>query len=159
MRIHRICTLAAVTAWLAAGPAQAQVFPRPTGPRLPSESGKNEGFRIKRKTVSGTVKSVDVEKKKMVVETGKGSKSAEMIVDVGPSVIKAGKGGATLGDARAGDKVTVYGEITIQGGIRAMEITLPKERMSIAPPEKPKKVSKKDAKAEEPKPEDPKDKK
>ena len=72
----------------------------------------------------------------------RGSKTLDVPVDVGPSLIKAGKGGATFADIRTGDKVKVYGEVTVRGGIRAMEITLPKERMSIPPPEKPKKTAK-----------------
>jgi hypothetical protein len=146
MKKHQLLLIAALGASVIAGSAQAQLYPRSrdtTG--IPSESGKDATFKIKRKTISGTVKSVDVPKKRLVMENGKGSKAAEIPVEVGPSIIKAGKGGATVADIRAGDKITVFGELTVQGGIRAMEITLPKERMSIAPPEKPKKTSKKDA--------------
>lgn len=144
MRMKQLCTLAALTVCVAAGGAQAQYLPQPGNRNtIPNESGKDQGFRIRRKEISGTVKSLDAEKKKLVVQTGKGSKTKDVPVDVGPSLIRAGKGGATFADIRSGDKITVLGEVTIQGGLRAMEITLPKERMSIPPPEKPKKTAKK----------------
>ena len=76
---------------------------------------------------------------------------------MGPSLIKAGKGSATFADIKDGDKVKVYGEVMVQGGIRAMEITLPKERMSIPPTPKVKPV--KAAKTETPKDADKTDKK
>ena len=42
---------------------------------------------------------------------------------------KAGKGGAKFEDIKVGDKISVYGESTVQGGLRSMEMRLPKERM------------------------------
>lgn len=121
-----------------------QYLPRTGGSRLPSENRLDPNLKIKRKTVSGTVKAVDSEKKTLIVASGKSDKAADVPVDVGPSLIKAGKGGATLVDIKVGDKIRVWGEVTVQGGLRAMEITLPKERMSIPPV-----VKKKDVKSKE----------
>lgn len=119
------------------GTAFAQVLPRPNAGQTPNDTGKAFQFNIQRRSTSGVVKSLDAEKKTLVLETGKGK---EMPIDVGPSLIKAGKGRATYEDIQVGDKISVYGESTVQGGLRAMEITLPKERMSIAPPKKVKKT-------------------
>lgn len=113
---------------LLAGAAHAQYPIRTGGGRTSEDRDPARRFQIKRRTVSGRVKSVDTEKKTFVVA---GSK--ETAVDVGPSLIKAGKGSATVNDIKVGDRVKVFGEATVQGGIRAMEITLPSERMSIPP--------------------------
>lgn len=120
-----------------AGPTFAQVLPRSTDRNrgTTDDTGKAFQFSIKRRSVSGTVKSVDADRKTLVLDQGK---SKEIPIDVGPSLIKAGKGSATFTDIQVGDKISVYGESTVQGGLRAMEIQLPKQRMSIAPPSKPK---------------------
>jgi len=143
---------AALTA-LSAGGVQAQVFPGGGGvpggggggglPGRAGVGGQTTGamkLLIKRRTVSGAVKSSDADKKYLVVASGEGKDAKEVLIDVGPSLIKAGNGSATFKDIQPGDKVRVYGEVMVQGGVRAMEITLPKERMTIPPPEKPKKV-------------------
>jgi hypothetical protein len=136
---------------LLAGVAAAQILPggANTVDRTPRDTGKAFDFQIKRRTVSGVVKSLDGEKKTLVLESGKGKEAKDVPVDVGPAVLKAGKGLATFEDIKVGDKITVYGETTVQGGLRAMEMTLPKERMSIAPSSKAKKKDE-PKKAEEP---------
>jgi hypothetical protein len=148
MRSRAVWMVPVVVGSLLAGPVLAQLYPgRPTTDRN-QDTGKAFQFNIKRRSINGSVKSLDSEKKILVVASGKDKGLKEVPVDVGPAVIKAGKGSATFADIQVGDKITVYGESTVQGGLRAMEITLPKERMSIAPPSKPKKV-KRDKKAEE----------
>lgn len=129
----------ALTLTLAAGSmASAQIIPGGGGGgsngglgngNTRDDTGKVFQFAIKRKSVSGTIKSVDSDKKWVVLAV----KQKEMPIDVGPSIIRAGKGKATFEDMKVGDKISVYGESTVQGGLRAMEITLPKERMSIPP--------------------------
>ena len=123
------------------GSAFAQVLPRSSdrNGRSTDDTGKPFQFSIKRRSVKGAVKAVDADKKTLLLDLGKGK---EIPIDVGPSLIKAGKGRATFTDIQVGDKIEVYGESTVQGGVRAMEITLPKERMSIAPPTKPKREKK-----------------
>ena len=131
------------------GSALAQVLPRSTdrSGRATDDTGKAFQFSIKRRSVKGAVKSLDSDRKTLVLDLGK---EKEIPIDVGPSLIKAGKGSATFADIKVGDKISVYGESTVQGGVRAMEITLPKERMSIAPPSKPKREKKpKEAEAKE----------
>jgi hypothetical protein len=134
------------------------------GTDLTRDARGNLKLTIRRSTISGVVKSVDAEKKQMIVET-KNRKAPEVPVDVGPCIIKAGKGSAKLADIQPGDKVRVYGEVTVQGGLRAMEISLPSSRMTIPPPSKAdrKAAEKKaaeerkaaaDAKGEEKKPEE-----
>jgi hypothetical protein len=123
--------LALFVAVTAAGSASAQIYPGGGGGL---NTGKNDDtnrlkFGIKRRTASGTVKSLDNDRKTLVLASG----AKELPIDVGPSVIKAGKGGATFADIKVGDKISVYGESTVQGGLRAMEMHLPKERMSIPP--------------------------
>jgi hypothetical protein len=120
-------------AGLAAHGVGAQVALPGSGTRLPRDARGNLKLQIKRETVSGTVKSVDTARKQLVLQAGKEKKAREVPVEVGPCVIKAGKGSATLADIQVGDKVRVFGEVTVQGGLRAMEITLPAERMSIPP--------------------------
>jgi len=71
-----------------------------------------------------------------VLAVRKSRTEKEIPVDVGPALIRAGKGGATFADIQVGDRVEAYGEVTIQGGLRAIELSLPKERMSIAPKSK-----------------------
>ncbi|HEU4754040.1 MAG TPA: hypothetical protein VFU47_13100, partial [Armatimonadota bacterium] len=128
-------------------PAGAQVIGGPIGGggiQQPNETTAPRKYQIPRRTVSGVVKSVDKEKMTVTVATGKGKSEKLVPVDASAGVYKAGKGSATFQDIHEGDKIKVYGEATVQGGLRAMEITLPKERMSIAPvkPEKPAKSEK-----------------
>ncbi len=177
MRFHGIRVCAGVLTGLAltvAGASQAQVFPGGGIPGGGGGGGLGSGVQgqnvagmrllIKRRTVSGVVKAADAEKKVLTLAAGEGKEAKEVMIDVGPSRIVAGKGGATFADLKPGDKLKVYGEVMAQGGVRAMEITAPKERMSILPPEKPKKVKgerevkpgedeKPETKADEPKPE------
>lgn len=136
MRFSSRWALMALAASLAVtGSAFAQVIPGNRGPgRTPDDTGKVFQFNIKRRAVSGTVKSLDEDRKVVMLE----QKGKEMPIDVGPSLIKAGPGKATFADIKVGDKISVYGESTVQGGLRAMEITLPKERMSIPPPKRDK---------------------
>jgi len=140
------------------GSAAFQLPRGTTVDRTPRDTGKAFDFQIKRRSLSGVVKSLDAEKKSLVLETGKGKDAKETLVDVGPAVLKAGKGHAVFADIKVGDKVSVYGETTVQGGVRAMEMTLPKERMSIPPAGKPKKEPKPEAPKSpaDPKPEAPK---
>ena len=146
MRSRVVWMAAVVLGAVAAGPVLAQLYPgRPSTDRT-QDTGKAFQFSIKRRSVSGSVKSVDGEKKTLVVQTGKDKSLKETPIDVGPAIIRAGKGQATFADIHVGDKISVYGESTVQGGIRAMEITLPRERMSIAPASKPKKVKSSDKK-------------
>jgi len=128
---------------LLVGPAEAQFPGTSRGPvnPFPNDSrGGQQGFQIKRRFVNGVVKSRDAEKKVVVLNTGGEKQAKELPVEVGPCRIFAGPGKATLADIQVGDKVRIYGESTIQGGLRAMDVWLPKERMSIPPPEKPKKI-------------------
>lgn len=112
------------------GAATAQLgLPRTYQPR-PDDTGLS--FKIKRRSVSGEVKSVDATKKTLVLA----SSSKEVPVDVGPAIIRAGNGMATFADLQVGDKLSVYGETTVQGGIRAMTIQAPKERKSVEIPKK-----------------------
>lgn len=124
---------------LLAGPVAAQFGRAPVNP-FPEDSRGQRGFQIKRKTVQGTVKSADAEKKLLVLNLGDEKDAKELSVEVGPCRIFAGPGSATLADFKPGDKLKIFGETTVQGTLRAMDIWAPKERMSIAPPEKPKKV-------------------
>src|SRR4028118_1941755 len=78
----------------------------------PVDPGKGLEFNIKRKTVRGTVKSVDNDKKMLVVQAGN-EKAKDVVIDVGPSLIRAGKGKATVADIKPGDKISVYGESTV----------------------------------------------
>jgi hypothetical protein len=144
------CVLPAVLATLALAGSAAAQLPLPTGggARINTDSRTPQKLKIPRKTVSGLVKAVDVEKKLFTLTAKNSGKELELPIDVGPSLIKAGKGSATMADIQSGDKVRVWGEVTAQGGIRAMEITLPKERMSIPPPQKPKRVKVKKEKTE-----------
>lgn len=107
-----------------------------------TDSRGNRGALIKRRSIAGVLKSKDPEKKLFVVTLDGSKQQYDVPVDLGPVPIDAGKGRATLVDLQPGDRLKVFGEVTIQGGIRAMEVTAPPERMSIAPPEKPKKVKK-----------------
>lgn len=145
-RAARLAGLAGLLLALAAGGARAQLSLPRQNDRRDNENRASLGLKIARRTVSGLVKSLDPEKRLFVLTTGKGERARDVAVDVGPSLIKAGKGGATFADLHAGDKVSVWGEVTVHGGLRAMEITLPKERMSIPPPEKPKREKKSDEK-------------
>ncbi len=124
---------------LLSGPVAAQFGTAPVNP-FPEDSRGNRGFQIKRKTVQGSVKSTDGEKKLLVLNVGDEKEPKELRVVVGPCRIFAGPGSATLADFKPGDKLKVYGETTVHGNLRAMDIWAPKERMSIAPPEKPKKI-------------------
>jgi hypothetical protein len=123
--------LALFVAVAAAGSASAQIYPGGGGGL---NTGKTDDtnklkFAIKRRTASGMVKSLDNDRHTLILASGQ----KEIPVDVGPSVIKAGKGGAKFEDIKVGDKISVYGESTVQGGLRSMEMRLPKERMSIPP--------------------------
>lgn len=126
--------LALAVTLVAAQAASAQIIPgggsnsRIGNGNTRDDTGRVK-FSIKRKRVSGTIKSLDSDRKWLVLTVSK----KEMPIDVGPSIIRAGKGRATFEDMKVGDKISVYGESTVQGGLRAMEITLPKERMSIPP--------------------------
>lgn len=119
-------------ALLLATGAQAQYSPFPHRNRTPREPGGLPSAKIKRTTVSGTIKSIDVEKRTLVLERHKSRRTREVPIDVGPSVIKAGKTPGTFADLAVGDLIRVYGEETVQGGVRAMEITLPR-RPAAAP--------------------------
>lgn len=120
---------------LVAGTAQAQIsLPGNNNNQLPKDAATGTKLNIKRKTVNGVVKSLTPERKLLVIAAGKETATKDMPIDVGPSIIKAGKGAAKYADIQVGDKITVFGEVTVQGGIRAMEITLPANRMSIPPP-------------------------
>ena len=148
--MHRISfwKVPALVVLLVPGMAGAQLPGTPGGRnRTPDDVNRGLQFNIKRRTVRGTVKSVDSDKKLLVVQAGQ-EKAKDVLIDVGPSRIRAGRGQATVADIKPGDKISVYGESMVQGGLRAMEITLPKERMSIAPPEKPKKVKRTPAEKE-----------
>jgi len=135
----------------AALPASAQIlggtpYVAPNRDASPINAGN-----IPRKRVQGTVKSLDNDKRTLMLSVlGKNKKPVEMAIDVGPSLIFAGKGNATFADIHADDPIKVWGEMTVQGGIRAMEITLPPSRMSIPPPPKPEKHKKKKASKPEP---------
>src|SRR5207302_10019029 len=121
---------------LVSGAARAQLGPGGYGTSspLPKDARSNPKLGIKRSTASGVVKAVDADKKQVILTTGKDRKVRDMPIDVGPCVIKAGKGSAKFDDIHPGDRMSVYGEVTVQGGLRAMEITLPASRMSIPPP-------------------------
>lgn len=105
------------------------------------DTGPKGSYKIQRRTIEGTVKSVDAEKKALILT----AKKAEVPIDASAGIIRAGKGSALVGDIQVGDRVTVFGETTIQGGLRAMQMTLPKERMSIPPPAKEVKPAKSSA--------------
>jgi hypothetical protein len=137
---------------LLAGPSGAQIFPGGGyGRGNPNTQDRDHGVNTtsKRKTVSGTVKSVDTQHKLMVVSGESGKTGKDVPVDVGPSLIKAGKGSAKFDDIKVGDKLKVFGEVTAQGGLRAMEITLPASRMTIPPTPKQKPAPKVKKTAEE----------
>jgi len=136
---------------LAAGAARAQYPPGGVmggGTQLPRDARGNLKLQIKRSAISGVVKNVDADKKQLLVDT-KSKKGHEVPVDVGPCIIKAGKGSARLADIQPGDKIHVYGEVTVQGGLRAMEITLPSSRMTIPPPSKAERLAAEKKAAEE----------
>lgn len=139
MRNTKIWLLPALAgSLLAAGAARAQYPPGGVmggNTQLPRDARGNLKLQIKRSTISGVVKTVDTDKKQLILDT-KSKKGHEIPVEVGPCIIKAGKGSAHLADIQAGDKIRVYGETTVQGGLRAMEITLPSNRMTIPPPSK-----------------------
>lgn len=117
------------------------------------DTGRKGTYKIERRTIAGTVKSVDAEKKTLVLV----AKKADITIDASAGIIRAGKGSALVGDIQVGDKVKVFGETTVQGGLRAMEMTLPKERMTVPPPSKEIKTEKRpDRKKADPKGSDPK---
>lgn len=128
---------AAITLALLAGSAHAQYVPPGAIQRPDPTNNTGLKFKIKRRSVSGTVKAVDPDKRTLVLASTQGAK--DVPVDASLGEIKAGKGSAKVADIRTGDKITVYGEVTVQGGLRAMEITLPPSRMTVPPAPKVKK--------------------
>ncbi len=125
---------------IAALPVSAQITTGSVGQGVRGDTYAGMKLLIRRRTVSGTVKQSDTERKHLVLASTSGKPGTEVHVDVGPALIRAGKGQAKFDDLKVGDKLRIFGEVTIQGGLRAMEITAPKERMTIPPPVKPPKV-------------------
>src|SRR4051812_10293202 len=121
----RVLTAVAGAVLLASAAGAQVAVPGYGGAQLPKDARATPHYTIKRATVRGTIKSIDVTKKQVMVDAGHDKKAREMPVDVGPCIIKAGKGSATLADFKVGDKISVYGETTVQGGLRAMEVTVP----------------------------------
>jgi len=112
------------------GLASAQLGPiGGRGPQPPADTGRRS-YHIKRRTISGVVKTIDPEKRTLVLTT---SSKKDVAVDMYAGLIKAGKGGATLADLQPGDRLSIYGETDVHGGLRAMETQAPASRMSIKP--------------------------
>ena len=99
-----------------------------TSASLPASTGTGaQKYTIRRKTVRGVVRSIDPAKWVVMLEGDKG----ELIpVEAKLALLYAGKTAPSLTDIRLGDRIRVYGEVTIQGGIRGMEIHLPKPSRS-----------------------------
>ena len=148
MRQNMALGLVALLTSLLLQPGAEAQFPPVGRTDVPRDAGPTTSYRIKRRTVNGIVKSLDKEKRTLLLVPRKGKEAKEVLILVGPSEIRAGKGGATFADIQEGDRIRVYGETTVQGGVRAMEITLPAERMSIPPPPKSEKKPKKAKQAE-----------
>jgi hypothetical protein len=123
---------ALVGSLLLPGVARAQYGGLPGRPQGPEETTTGRSYKIKRKTVHGTVKAVNKDKKSLTVAVDRDG-GKEVPVDASGGIIRAGKGWGTVADIQPGDKIRVYGESTVQGGVRSMEMTLPPARMSIAP--------------------------
>lgn len=145
MRKHTLQAVVMLTTYLAFHGAAGAQLSGTNGRRtnVPRDSGTGgQRYRIKRRTEKGDVKSLDPQKQTLVMVVGKGEQAKEVPVDIGPSIIQAGKGSARFEDIRVGDRIRVYGEETVQRGLRAMEVTLPPDRMTIPPPPRPDKKRK-----------------